>query len=181
MEKKFIKKLPISQTMKSILPFFMTSLFLLFDQRLLGSGENFIALAGGENVGISVLLYFYFMKLLLLLIAFCSGIPGGIFFPLLAMGSLVGNFYGSVLFNLDLVGQNEILIFSMLAMAAHFSSIVRAPLTGMFLIIEMTGGRIDFFLPIIIVSSVAYLVAENFRNEPIYESLLEIMVKNKSK
>lgn len=69
----------------------------------------------------------------------------------------------------------------MLSMAAHFSSIVRAPLTGMFLIIEMTGGRIDFFLPIIIVSSVAYLVAENFRNEPIYESLLEIMVKNKSK
>lgn len=179
--KKVYKKLPISQTIKSILPFFITSLFLLFDHRLLGSGENFIALAGGENVGISLLLYFYFMKLLLLLIAFCSGIPGGIFFPLLAMGSLVGNFYGSVLFNLDLVGQNEILIFSMLAMAAHFSSIVRAPLTGMFLIIEMTGGRIDFFLPIIIVSSVAYLVAENFRNEPIYESLLEIMVKNKSK
>ncbi|MDU3688485.1 MAG: ClC family H(+)/Cl(-) exchange transporter [Anaerococcus hydrogenalis] len=178
--KKLYKKLPVTQTIRSVIPFFITSLFLLFDKRLLGSGENFISLAGGENVGISVIIYFYFMKLFLLLIAFCSGIPGGIFFPLLAMGSLLGNFFGSVLFDLNLVGESEIIIFSMLAMAAHFSSIVRAPLTGMLLIVEMTGGRIDFFLPIIIVSFISYLVAENFHNEPIYESLLDIMVKNKS-
>ncbi|MDU1763045.1 MAG: ClC family H(+)/Cl(-) exchange transporter [Anaerococcus vaginalis] len=178
--KKLYKNLPISQSIKSIIPFFITSIFLLFDSRLLGSGENFISLAQGDNYEISTLIYFYFMKLLLLLIAFCSGIPGGIFFPLLAMGSLIGNFYGCMLFELNLVGGNEIIIFSMLAMAAHFASIVRAPLTGMFLIIEMTGGRIDFFLPIIIVSLVAYLLTENFNNEPIYESLLEIMIKNKS-
>lgn len=178
--KRIYKKLPISQRIKSILPFFITSLFLLFDPRLLGSGENFIAIAQRDNVDLITLFYFYFMKLLLLLVAFCSGIPGGIFFPLLAMGSLLGNFYGSILFDLNLIGQNEIIIFSMLAMAAHFASIVRAPLTGMFLIIEMTGGRIDFFLPIIIVCLVAYLVTENFHNEPIYESLLDIMVKKNS-
>lgn len=179
--KKIYKKMPISQTIKSIIPFFITSIFLLFDKRLVGSGENFINLAQGDNFPLSILAYFYFMKLLLLLVAFCSGIPGGIFFPLLAMGSLVGNFYGSILFDLNLIGKNEIIIFSMLAMAAHFASIVRAPLTGMFLIIEMTGGRIDFFLPIIIVSLIAYLIAEYFNNEPIYESLLELMIKNKSK
>ena len=93
------------------------------------------------------------------------------------MGSLLGNFYGSILFDLNLVGANEIIVFSMLAMAAHFASIVRAPLTGMFLIIEMTGGRIDFFLPILIVSLVTYLIAEIFNNEPIYESLLNLMVE----
>lgn len=176
--KSVYKKLPISSKLKSILPFLITAIVLLFDKRMLGSGESFISLAQDGNEDIKFLLYFYIAKLLLLFIAFCSGIPGGIFFPLLALGALLGNIYGSFLNNFGLVGSEEIIIFSMLAMAAHFAAIVRAPLTGMFLIIEMTGGRIDFLLPIIIVTAISYLIAELLGNEPIYESLLERMIEN---
>lgn len=176
--KSIYKKLPISSKLKSILPFLITAIVLLFDKRMLGSGESFISLAQDGNEDIKFLLYFYIAKLLLLFIAFCSGIPGGIFFPLLALGALLGNIYGSFLNNFGLVGSEEIIIFSMLAMAAHFAAIVRAPLTGMFLIIEMTGGKIDFLLPIIIVTAISYLIAELLANEPIYESLLERMIEN---
>lgn len=176
--KSIYKKLPFSEKLKAILPFLITALVLLFDKRMLGSGESFISLAQDGNEEIGLLLYFYIAKLLLLLIAFCSGIPGGIFFPLLALGALLGNIYGSFLNNFGLIGNEEIIIFSMLAMAAHFAAIVRAPLTGMFLIIEMTGGKIDFLLPLIMVTSISYLTAEILNNEPIYESLLDKMIEN---
>lgn len=175
--KNLYKKMPISQRIKSIIPFIVTAVVLFFDRRMLGSGENFIGLAENGNEDISILVYFYILKLILLFVAFCSGIPGGIFFPLLALGALVGNIYGSFLYKLGLVGYNEIIVFSMLAMAAHFASIVRAPLTGMFLIIEMTGGKINFLLPIILVSLTSYFCAEITKNEPIYESLLDLMTK----
>ncbi|MDY3006085.1 ClC family H(+)/Cl(-) exchange transporter [Anaerococcus porci] len=177
--KYLYNKLTISQKIKYIIPFFITSIVLLLDKRMLGSGENFIGLAQNGNEDIKVLIYFYVVKLLLLFVAFCSGIPGGIFFPLLALGALVGNIYGSILFKMGFVGENEIIIFSMLSMAAHFGSIVRAPLTGIFLILEMTGGKIDFLLPIVIVTLMAYIVSELTKNEPIYESLLDIIIKRK--
>lgn len=177
--KKIYARLPISERLKSIIPFFITGIVLLFDSRLLGSGENFIGLSQNPNFSLMTLIYFYLFNFILILVAFCSGIPGGIFFPLLSLGALLGNIYGSFLFNMGLVGSNEIIIFSMLAMAGHFSAIVRAPITGMLLIIEMTGGGIDFFLPIIILNLISYLVAELVKNEPIYESLLNLMLKDK--
>lgn len=177
--KSLYKKLPISQRLKSIIPFIVTAIVLLMDKRMLGSGENFIGLAQNGNEDVKTLAYFYIVKILLLFVAFCSGIPGGIFFPLLALGALTGNIYGSILYKIGLVGINEIIIFSMIAMAAHFAAIVRAPLTGMFLIMEMTGGSIHFLLPLIIVTLIAYLFSETTQNEPIYESLLDIMIKNK--
>ena len=59
---------------------------------------------------------------------------------------------------------------ALMAMTGHFSAIVRSPLTGILLISEMTGS-FAFMLPLGLVAMTAYVVAEGFRSEPIYESL----------
>ncbi|MFV8816089.1 chloride channel protein, partial [Aerococcus urinaeequi] len=105
-------------------------------------------------------------------------IPGGIFFPLLSLGALVGNIYASGLHIFGLVDAYTIMVFTVIAMAAHFAAIVRAPLTGIFLILEMTGGSIQYLLPIAIVTYIAYFVAEVCQAKPIYESLLGLMVSD---
>ena len=97
------------------------------------------------------------------------------FFPLLSVGALVGNIYASGLHALGLVDAYTITVFTVIAMA-HFSAIVRAPLTGIFLILEMTGGSIQYLLPIAIVTYIAYFVAEVCQSKPVYESLLGLMV-----
>ena len=158
----------------------MTALFLLWDPRLIGSGDSLIMLPFEENVGLWTLIGFYFIKLFLLVLAFASGLPGGIFFPLLALGSLAGNIVGSGLMIGGFISYDTLVVFSVLAMAAHFSAVVRAPLTGMFLILEMTGGSINYLLPVALVSFIAYLVAEVCQSEPIYESLLALLLKDKS-
>lgn len=176
MGKHLYAKWSVSSTMKSIFPFFVTALFLLWDPRLLGSGEHFILMPFEENANFAALVSFYFIKLFLLVIAFASGLPGGIFFPLLSLGSLAGNIVGSGLLMGGLINQNTFLVFTVIAMAAHFVAIVRAPLTGIFLILEMTGGSIDYLLPVALVTFIAYFIAELCQSDPIYESLLDLIL-----
>ena len=66
--------------------------------------------------------------------------------------------------------------FVLLAMAGYFSAIVRAPLTGIILIFEMTGS-LSQMLSLAIVSIVAYVVATLLRSKPIYESLLDRLLE----
>lgn len=162
---------------KMVFPFIVTAVVLLVDIRLIGSGEELIILPFLDNPSLLTLFYLFVSKLLLLGLAFGSGIPGGIFFPLLSLGALLGNLYASGLNELGLVDEYTITVFTVIAMAAHFSAIVRAPLTGIFLILEMTGGSIQYLLPIAIVTYIAYFVAEICQSKPIYESLLHLMVE----
>lgn len=67
--------------------------------------------------------------------------------------------------------------FIMLAMAGYFTAIVRAPITGSILITEMTGSFSNL-LSLSVISLVAYAVADLLKSEPIYESLLERLLKN---
>ena len=67
--------------------------------------------------------------------------------------------------------------FIIMAMAAYFSAIVRAPITGIVLIAEMSG-TLKMLLPIALVSFVSYYVANLLHSEPIYESLLTNLLNN---
>ena len=77
--------------------------------------------------------------------------------------------------------QQYINNFVLLAMAGFFTAIVRAPLTGIVLLFEMSGS-VSQMLSLSIVSVTAYIVATLLRSAPIYESLLErILTAQKSK
>ena len=69
--------------------------------------------------------------------------------------------------------------FIIFAMAGFFAGIVRAPITGIVLIAEMCG-TLKLMLPIAAVSFIAYIVANSIGSEPIYESLLHRLTKNKT-
>lgn len=139
---------------------------------VLGGGHHIINILEKGKGSLSFLLLLLVVKYLFSQISFCSGTPGGIFFPLLVIGSLLGATYGRLLVNYG--GLNSIFInnFIILAMVGFFSSIVRAPLTGIILVAEMSGS-LKQLLPLAIISFGAYLVAEALKSEPIYEYLTD--------
>lgn len=65
-------------------------------------------------------------------------------------------------------------------MAGMFSSIVRAPITGIILVCEMSGSFTQLG-PFAVVCGVSYLVAYLLKSEPIYDSLLKIKIENQRK
>ena len=92
-----------------------------------------------QNFTVTVLFTFIIAKFLFTFICFGSGVPGGIFFPLLVLGALVGNLIGLLFTTYFGIDNTYIINFIILAMAGHFASIVKAPITAIILISEMTG------------------------------------------
>ena len=111
------------------------------------------------------------------MVCYGSGAPGGIFLPLLAIGALIGNVYGITLVHFANFNSIYINNFIILAMAGYFTAVVRAPITGIILLTEMTGS-FSQLLSLSVVSIVAYIVADILASKPIYESLLEKFLHN---
>ena len=117
------------------------------------------------------LLVLFVGKFLLTLLCYLSGVPGGIFAPMLVMGASLGLVTGigvhTVLPSIAPVPES----FASIGMAAFFAAVVRAPLTGIVLVLEMTGDYHQL-LPVLTGSMIAYLLSERLNTEPIYEALL---------
>lgn len=129
-------------------------------------------LGGTLIAGMGMLALLLVMKLLLTAVSYASGAPGGIFAPMLLMGALAGATFahtGALVWP-GLAAHSQVL--AVFGMAAFFSGSVRAPLTGIVLVSEMTGGY-DLLFPICIAVLAAYLIGEALRDAPIYDALLE--------
>lgn len=132
--------------------------------------------AAPELLGFVALLFA--VKFAMTMISYGSGAPGGIFAPLLVLGALLGLFTGMIggSFFPDLARTPA--AFAVVGMAAMFAAVVRAPLTGIVLILEMTGNYEQLFA-LAVACLMAYITAEHFRDKPIYEALLDQDLRRK--
>lgn len=162
----------LNETGRLIIAFMAAGVMGILMPSVLGSGGDLIVdLTGGELLLGAAALTFV-VKFLFSAVSFGSGAPGGIFFPLLVLGALIGGIFAMAcveLFGLDPVYINN---FVLLAMAGYFTAIVRAPITGIILLFEMSG-TVSQMLSLAVVSVAAYITATLLKSEPIYESLLE--------
>lgn len=135
-----------------------------------GSGAPIVenALAGGDHLGRIPLLLV--LRFILTVAAFGMGAAGGIFLPLMVIGALGGLLFGGLAHAATPAWIPHPEVFSVLGMGALFTAIVRAPLTGLILMIELTGVY-DFMLPLLVTCFAAYGVAEALGAPPIYEEL----------
>jgi chloride channel protein, CIC family len=111
-------------------------------------------------------------RFVLTMTSYGSGAAGGIFAPLLVIGSLGGLAVGRAAHAVAPAWAAHPEIFAVLGMGALLTAIVRAPLTGIVLMIELTG-KYDFMLPLLVGCLAAYGVAEAMGDTPIYEALRE--------
>jgi chloride channel protein, CIC family len=146
-----------------------------FAPELIGDGNNISQLVlAGKAVAGGIPLVFA--------IRFCLGpgsyaarTPGGLFAPLLALGAMVGSMSGELCQAAFPAFAIEPQAFAVVGMAAFFTGVVRAPVTGIVLVIEMTAA-FTTLLPMLVACFAAMLVASLANNPPIYNSLLQRLV-----
>ena len=143
---------------------------------VLGSGHNLVEELTSHEYIFGMVVLIFVIRFIFSAVSFGSGAPGGIFFPLLVLGAFIGGIFGMV--GVKVFGMNPDYVnnFVLLAMAGYFTAIVRAPLTGIILIFEMTGS-VSQMLSLSVISIVAYIVATLMKSKPIYESLLERLLE----
>lgn len=143
----------------------------LYSPELLGMGHELNEEIIAGYLSLRMLILCFFARFALTILSYNTGAPGGIFAPLLLLGMLLGGaFYHFV--DWFQPGQFDLGVFLVLGMGGMFSAIVRSPLTGIILILEMTS-EFELFLPLMTVAIMAYAVPEFANNKPIYDALLE--------
>jgi len=112
-----------------------------------------------------------------------SGGVGGIFAPSLFLGGVSGFFVARFINGLNFIKLSES-NFTLLGMAGMMAGVMHAPLTAIFLIVEITGGY-ELFVPIMITATIAYLTIMYFEPHSIYTKRLakrgELITHNKDK
>lgn len=168
-------KLKCSTSTKLMIPFVLAGFLGLLLPMVLGGGHAILGnLTLSSTLGFLIIILI--VKFLFSIISFGSGAPGGIFFPLLIIGGTIGAIFGSIMINFFGMESNCLNSFIILSMAGYFAAIVRAPITGIILITEMTG-TFSQLLSLTVVSIIAFFTAELLKSAPIYDSLLESLLK----
>lgn len=120
----------LNETTRLFIPFLMAGVIGFTLPELLGSGHDLVMdLADGQRA-LGVLVALLALKFLFSLCSFGSGAPGGIFFLLLVLGSMIGTIFATAGVQYFGMSPEYISNFIILAMAGYFTAIVRAPMTG---------------------------------------------------
>lgn len=173
---------------KFIIPFVLSGAFGLITVYAMGGGHNFIhslATGGtGRIEGISVfgagiiasLAIIVALRFILMALYMGCGVPCGVFIPMLAVGAGLGALLSSLFVQagMDAAYTDYIVI---ICMSVFFTSFVRAPITGLFMVFELTGQFANL-LPALLGVVIASLVAEVCRTEPGYEKNLHGFIRD---
>jgi CIC family chloride channel protein len=143
-----------------------------FAPGLVGGGEPLSQQTLSGRVIASMLPLVLLLRFGLGAVSYATRTPGGLFAPLLVLGAQLGLLVGMASRFLLADLSPPPVAFAVVGMAAFFTGVVRAPVTGIVLIVEMTAG-FNMLLPMLGACFTAMLVPTLLRNEPIYESLRE--------
>ena len=164
-------KLPLPKYFYGVIPFILVLPVGLLWPHILGGGNGLILSFNNTPTSIKLLLGLLAVRFVFSMVSYGSGLPGGIFLPILTLGALSGTLIGNVFVTLNWMPTTYILNFVVIGMAGYFACIGKAPFTAIILVFEMVGS-VTHILPLAFVSLVAYLVVDLLNGAPIYESLL---------
>jgi len=141
-----------------------------FAPHMVGGGDIISqrALVGG--IGLTALPLIFAVRFLLGPLSYAAGTPGGLFAPILALGACLGLGFGLLCPQFVADSGATPITFAIVGMAAFLTATVRAPVTGMILIFEMTGA-FNQALPMLWASFAAMAVPTLMGNSPIYDSM----------
>ena len=157
--------------------------FSLLSAYLMGGGHGLIeslGTNGGENASfqsafafplVGGLLLVGVLKFIITGVNMGAGVPCGAFIPMLAVGACIGSLLNQAWLGLGMsAGYCDFLV--MVCMATFFTAIVKAPITGIVMVCELTWS-FSALLPVVIGVAIGYFIGDLSRTDSIYEELLE--------
>ncbi|MBE8952911.1 MAG: chloride channel protein [Quinella sp. 1Q7] len=140
--------------------------------QVLGCGNVLVDELLISHPTVSLLMILIAGKIFYTLICFGTNAPGGLFLPVLTIGALIGDIFARVGNGLHIFTADWTTLFIIFGMAAFFAAVVKAPVTGSILILELTG-QFSHLVGLIVVSGAAFMISDICGGEPIFSALLE--------
>lgn len=165
-------RLGLSGMKKPLVPLVLAGILGFVLSEILGGGNLLVDSLVVTDYTIGFLCLLFVGKFLFTMICFGSGVPGGIFLPMLVLGAAGGAVLAKLLVLAGLLPAMYYADIIVFGMAAYFSSVVKSPVTGSILILEMTGS-FQHMLALLVVSLTAYVISDLTGGRPVYDELLD--------
>lgn len=147
-----------------------------FMPRIVGGGDGITqkTLSGYDSLGVVAMVFL--LRFALGPLSYAAKTPGGLFAPLLVLGAQSGLLFGYLCTICFPTAAPNSAALAIVGMAAFFTAVVRSPLTGIVLVIEMTGS-FTLLLPMLSACFAAMLIPTVLNEPPIYDSLREATLR----
>jgi len=151
---------------------FAVGILLVLSPDATRGGETLSVELVAKNLPLVTIAGLVAVRFLMTMVSYSTGVPGGIFAPILGLATTIGLFYGAVLELAFALPPGASVALAAAAMGGLFAATVQAPLVGIILVAELTGAY-SLVLPVMLTTVVARVVAVSLGTRPIYEVLLD--------
>ncbi len=165
-----MKKIPLKNEYIPVIPFLLTGVFYFTNINYVGFEHNLLMTLKDSNIILTMVVYFI-VKLILTLFTYGSRVPGGMFFPVIFLGSVAGLLIFKIGCEFFVIDQIYLLNFVALGIVAFLTGVYKAPLTASVLIIELTGSLM-YLLPVIFTALLVQIGTDYLDVEPVHNLLL---------
>jgi CIC family chloride channel protein len=147
-------------------------IILIFFPQVLGVGYEFADQALNGGLLLKSLLLLCAAKLVATIISYASGNAGGIFAPSLYLGAMAGGAIGVLVHRFAPFPTGDPGAYALVGMGTLFAGIIRAPMTSVFMIFELTQDY-QVLVPLMIANMISYLISRQYQPIPLYRALLQ--------
>lgn len=150
----------------------MIGIILIFFPQVLGVGYEYVNQALNGGLLLRTMLLLCVMKLVATIISYASGNAGGIFSPSLYLGAMAGGAVGMLVHRFASFPASDPGAYALVGMGTVFAGIIRAPMTSVFMIFELTQDY-QVLVPLMVANMISFSISRQFQPTPLYHALLE--------
>ena len=166
-------KLPVSTTIfQPAMGGLVIGIVLVFVPQVMGVGYEYVDQALNGGMLMRTMLLLCAVKLAATIISYSSGNAGGIFAPSLYLGAMAGGAVGMLVHQFAPFPTAAPGAYALVGMGTLFAGIIRAPMTSVFMIFELTQDY-QILVPLMIANMLSFAISRRFQPKPVYHALLE--------
>jgi CIC family chloride channel protein len=150
----------------------LVGITLVFVPEVMGVGYEYVDQALGGGMAMRAMLILCAAKLVATVISYASGNAGGIFAPSLFLGAMAGGVVGTLLERFAPFPTGGPGAYALVGMGTLFAGIIRAPMTSVFMIFELTQDY-QILVPLMVANALSFAISRKYQPKPVYHALLE--------
>jgi CIC family chloride channel protein len=150
----------------------MIGAILIGAPQVMGVGYEYVDQALNGGLVLKTLIVLCLVKIVATLVSYSSGNAGGIFAPSLYIGAMAGGAVGLLVHRFAPFPTADPGAYALVGMGTLFAGIVRAPMTSVFMIFEITQDY-QILVPLMVANMLSFVISRRYQALPVYHALLE--------
>jgi CIC family chloride channel protein len=144
---------------------------LLYSPAVMGVGYEYVDQALNGGLLLNTMIVLCLLKIVATIVSYTSGNAGGIFAPSLYIGAMAGGAIGLLVHRFAPFATADPGAYALVGMGTLFAGIVRAPMTSVFMIFEITQDY-QILVPLMVANLLSFVISKHYQPLPVYHALL---------